>query len=381
MASDDDDGYTPREPLTPLYNPSGNTPAGGRPTPGPRTPRNGPLGARLSQRGKTTQPPNQSGETAYTPFSYTPGAPEAGETAVLSGDYVPASPESPTWGRVTGLLKLDEKVTGTLHADLQFGATWSSRSEMLRSCLDEYYRLVASYNEARRLLELSDGDIEALRREQTAASARLREVESRLEFHSRTELRAVYLGAAETETRLFRAEEERDLLRSRAELLEGFMAFLSRIIATVRAIPPNVTLGANPPTPVSNGEAPRLPADAHPDETLLYKGPKDNQPQTAQGAATAPTQERAARGGQEIEELILNENEVALLASSEFEIIEILDDESNAAGKDAPADSASMTARSSTGNAAGAIASETSEAAAESAPDSRETGASESNGR
>ncbi len=371
MASDDGDGYTPREPLTPLYNPLGTTPGTTRPTPGPRNAR-GPLGARLSQRGRVTEPPSQGGEPAYTP-----GAPEASETPGapqgFSGDYVPASPESPTWGRVTGLLKLDEKVTGTLHADLQFGATWSSRSEMLRSCLDEYYRLVASYNETRRLLELSDGDIEALRREQTAALARLREVESRLEFHSRTELRAVYLGAAETETRLFRAEEERDLLRSRAELLEGFMAFLSRIIATVRAIPPNVMIGANAPAATPSAMVSHLPANAHPDETLLYNGSRASQPHTTQGSAPAPTEERAAGGGQEIEELLLNEQEVALLASSEFEIIEIVDEDSSAIGKDVAAESSSRLA--------GETGVGVSEAAAESAPASSETDPSEGKGR
>src|SRR5579859_3584438 len=243
MASDEDDEYTPREPLTPFY----NSPASGEAqAPVPRGPRNGPLGARLSQRSRASQPPAVSQETSFAP--YMPGASEADESSQAPGsDYIPASRPSPSWGRVTSLLKFDEKVNGALHADLQFGATWSSRSEMLRACLDEYYHLVASYNEARRLLELSGADIEALRREQMVASSRLREVESRLEFHSRIELRAVYLGAAETEARLFRAEEERDLLRSRTELLEGFMAFLSRIIATVRAIPPNVVIGGDAP--------------------------------------------------------------------------------------------------------------------------------------
>ncbi len=327
MASDDDHGYSPREPLTPLYDPS----SGSAQTPGQRAPRHGPLGARLSQRGRTTQPPAHGMEAPYSP--YTLSAPETGGEAPEpgGGDYVPSGPVSSTWDHVTSQLKLDEKVTGALHADLRFGATWNSRSEMLRACLDEYYRLVASYNEARRLLELCDGDIEELRREQIAASMRLREVESRLEFHSRAELRAVYLGAAETETRLFRAEEERDLLSSRAELLEGFMAFLSRIIATVRAIPSNVVMGENgAPAAGANGVRPGLPAGAQPDETLLYNGASDHRPaesaaQTPAGSAGAPSHE--------IEELVLDENEVALLASSEYEIIEILDDESASAGE------------------------------------------------
>jgi hypothetical protein len=360
MASDDD-GYAPREPLTPLYNPSSGA-TGETQTPGQRGSRHGPLGARLSQRNKPTQPPAFNPESLFSPS--TPSAPEANETQTLVSEYVPASAPSPTWGRVTGILKLDEKVTGALHADLQFGANWSSRSEMLRACLDEYYRLVASYNEARRLLELSGEDIEALRREQVAASMRLREVESRLEFHSRTELRAVYLGAAEIETRLFRAEEERDLLRSRAELLEGFMAFLSRIIATVRAIPPNVVIGAPAPeagaSAAANGAASvspsvspfvsSLPAHANPDETLLYNS-------RAQGASsTTPTMQSATGSDQDIEELVLDENEIALLASSEFEIVEILDEEPAATDESNAPRAASVT-RELTGEPSGELAS------------------------
>ena len=269
-----------------------------------------------------------------------PARPKRGEPSQApGGDYISASRPGPSWGRVTGLLKLDEKVTGALHADLQFGATWSSRSEMLRACLDEYYRLVASYNEARRLLELSGADIDALRREQATASARLREVESRLEFHSRTELRAVYLGAAETEARLFRAEEERDLLRSRAELLEGFMAFLSRIIATVRAIPPNVVIGGDAPQGAgangANGArawhpaCQRTPARRKRCSTMDRETARPRDASATIPPAVTPRSvgQRATEAAHEIEELLLDEDEVALLASSEFEIIEILDDE------------------------------------------------------
>ncbi len=346
MASDEDDDYAPRDPLTPLYTP----PDENVPAPNSRSLRQGPLGARLSQREYTppapAPPPLAYGAPApsYTPGGATQLAGEPATPAPSSRDTASSGltgRQGASWGRVTGLLRLDERVTGALHADLSFGATWSSRSEMLRACLDEYYRLAASYNEARRLLEQSGSDIEALRGEQATAALRLREVEARLEFHSRTELRAVYLGAAEVEARLFRAEEERDLLRSRAELLEGFMAFLSRIIATVRAIPHNVVIGGDAP-PVAgatgangaNGAAgaqasPRLPVDASPQETLLYDGLRNRRPRDI--SATIPPAgsvgKRAAADGHEIEEFILDEDEVALLASSEFEIIEILDDE------------------------------------------------------
>lgn len=335
MASDEDGGYPPRGA------------------------RNGPLGARISQRNRASQPPASGFGASYTPApAYTPNAPfepsgyeQAATSSGTVGDYTPpgGGPPAQTWGRVTGLLKLDEKVNGALHGDLQFGSNWTSRSEMLRACLDEYYRLVASFNEARRLLELGDADVEALRREKVAAINRLRDVESRLELHSRTELRAVYLGAAEVETRLFRAEEERDLLRGRAELLEGFMAFLSRIIATVRAIPPNVVIaGEGAPTPTTAASpasaavpqgAPGALANSGPDETTI-NGARPASPPAAATAAPPATPPNGAllaapiastdqdQGqDQDFEELVLDEDEVALLPSNEFEIIEILDED------------------------------------------------------
>lgn len=316
-----DQGRYAREPLTPLYNATnGDTPA-----PAQRGPRNGPLGARLSQRNRVSQPPATSDELSQSPSApYTPYAPgplDVGEApAQPGGEYVPSSRVSPSWGRVTGQLKLDDKVTGALQIGHQFGATWGSRSEMLRACLDEYYRLVASSNEARRLLELTDGDVEALRRERNASSARLREVEARLEFQSRSELRSVYLGAAEIETRLFRAEEERSLLSSRIELLEGFMMFLTRIIATVRAIPANVLIGGE--TAHAAGAS-----GVNPQETVIARDLKERR----SGGAAASSGKRAKPGAgpesPEIEEFVLDERDVALLASSEFEIIEILDDD------------------------------------------------------
>lgn len=332
MASDNPGGFNSRDPYHRRDGDSQPPPA--------RGPRNGPLASRIEQRSRTTQPPTKFGEASpngpYSPYpAYAPYQQDARPSdpdPTASSEYVPtrASAAAPTWGRVTGQLKLDERVSGALHAELQFGANWTSRSEMLRACLDEYYRLVASYNDARHLLELSDGEVEALRREKMAATARLHELEARLELHSRTELRAVYLGAAEAETRHFRAEEERDLLRSRTEILEGFMAFLSRIIATVRAIPPNVVMngdasangasGANG----ANGAAPSAPAPSAPPSAasdqrvsggpaVAPAGPAVEQPRTLNVSA------------EDFEELVLDEDEVALLPSNEFEIIEILD--------------------------------------------------------
>src|SRR5512146_2547005 len=56
MASDADDGYAPRDPLAPLY----SGPDENAPTPGSRGPRQGPLGARLSQRASAPPAPTAS---------------------------------------------------------------------------------------------------------------------------------------------------------------------------------------------------------------------------------------------------------------------------------------------------------------------------------
>ncbi|HEX9036557.1 MAG TPA: hypothetical protein VF808_06150 [Ktedonobacterales bacterium] len=320
MATDDDGGYPQRD----SYRTDGAGPQA-------RAPGQGPLGARLSQRGRATDAPAFGVRSPYEPFTppsgqspYEQGASDpASPTAAPFGTYAPSAESAAPrdWGRVTGALKLTDQMSGALHSGLQFGANWTSRSEMLRACLDEYYRLVAGFNDARRLLELSDGDIEALRRDRMAAAARLRDVEARLEFHSRSELRAVYLGAAEAETRLFRAEEERDLLRNRLELLESFMAFLSRIIATVRAIPPNVALTTDGQGDESQGAAritgaPAAAPVASPNDTLIVR------PDLSKEASAA----LASSADQDFEELVLDEDEVALLPSNEFEIISIVEE-------------------------------------------------------
>lgn len=223
--------------------------------------RQGPLAARLSRRQRNTPEPT-TGANRYQHFTRSPYSesespvPQASAGAPPAYGYEPgydpqASRQRPTWEKVTSALRLEETAASpdALFTDLGFGATWNSRAEMLRACLDEYYRVVNSFNDARRLLEISESDLEPLRRDQMVADARVREAEARLEFQSRTELRSIYLGAAEIETRLFRAEQEHQSLSNRLEVLEGFMTFLSRIIATVRAIPEGALLRDTGVTP------------------------------------------------------------------------------------------------------------------------------------
>jgi hypothetical protein len=238
-----------------------------------------------------------------------------------------------SWEKVTGTLRLDEHVNDALfeHGP-EFGATWNSRAEMLRACLDEYYRVISNLNDTQRLLEISEADLEPLRRDQAVATARVREAEARIEFQSRLELRAVYLGAAEVEARLFRAEQEHNLLSNRLELLNGFLVFLSRIIATVRAMPKDTLLsdlGAVAGDPLTGG------ADAQDvalQETITYE---EARARLAATQAVQPTTQPITRqvagntggaGDEDVEELIIDERDMPLLASGEFEIVEIVDE-------------------------------------------------------
>lgn len=311
-----------------------------------RSERRGPLSARISQRQRDSGPP--ATEPRYEHFMRSPyeglasQASAASATPTYNGGasaYAPPAQrntDSTSWEKVTGSLRLDERVNDTLfeHGP-EFGATWNSRAEMLRACLDEYYRVISNFNDTRRLLEISESDLEPLRREQATAALRVRDAEARIEFQSRIELRAVYLGAAEIEARLFRAEQEHNLLSNRLELLDGFMMFLSRIIATVRAMPEDTLLtdlsaAADPLAGSEEAEVTNL------QETITYEAARARlaalqEAETqlmSQDAITAaykigPNGSREA----EIEELIVDESDVPLLASGEFEIVEIVDGE------------------------------------------------------
>lgn len=210
----------------------------GAPLPEPQRPRRGPLSSRLEARARLTPLP----DTAANPYSRSssvsaPSNPGGDATSYQPGGASVSDAEHPAWSMISGILRTPGEAAEALRDGQDFGASWSSRADMLGACLDEYYQLTARLNDSRTLRTAIQSDIATLRQQRFSVFMKLREMEERLEMYGRVELRAAYLGAAEVEMRVFRAEQERDLLDSRIMMLEGFMQFLSQVIATVRAIP------------------------------------------------------------------------------------------------------------------------------------------------
>lgn len=257
-----DDNTPAYSPSTPYYDTGAPAPS----QPFNRTPRRGPLSSRLEARSRNTAPPASippSGDDFDTPSTSggvavgrTTGAPHA--TAPLGGDDA-----GPAWSSLTQAMREPNGLAEMLRASHEFDSRWSTRADMLGACLDEYYKLTSSVNDARKLLQDTERDITTLRQQQFTAYMTLRELEAHLEMHSRMELRSAYLGAAEIEMRVFRGEQDRDMLTSRIEMLEGFMQFLSRVIATVRGISPDAmelstsvsVAQASEPTPAMETES------------------------------------------------------------------------------------------------------------------------------
>lgn len=237
MSQDDLPAYTP---MAPYYDTSSDLASVTPPAP-TRAPRRGPLSSRLEARKRLTPLLDSAALPAVDPSSASAPSGELSADDDASGRYITGAPAGaqadPVWEMLTGILRKPGEAADALRDGHDFGARWASRADMLGACLDEYYQLAAKYNDSRILLKETEQDLGPLRQQQVASYMTLRELEARLELHSRAELRAAYLGAAQIEMRVFRAEQERDLLSSRIETLEGFMGFLSHVIATIRAIP------------------------------------------------------------------------------------------------------------------------------------------------
>jgi len=287
-----DDSAAPYTPGTSTYNgPSDAQLPAAAPT---RAPRRGPLSARLAARARATTPPAPTSQpvddSAEAPASSDELSKAAATHHYFAGEASVAS-AGPVWEAFTAALREPDDVAEALRDTPSFASRWSSRADMLGACLDEYYRLTTKYNEARALLKETEQDISPLRQQQVSAHLAVRALEERMELHSRADLRAAYLGLAEIEMRVFRVEQERDLLSNHIETLEGFMGFLSRIISTVRTIPADLL------------EQPAQQTDVEPERAVSSS-------QEAPGADDASDDDTGA-----FEELVIDADEAAELAA------------------------------------------------------------------
>ena len=210
-------------PPTPYY--STNPPATAK-----QTTKRGPLSARLAARALNAAASDTAAILAYDQAASDSGALESSVENNSTATYTPGSgalrdsvSPAPTF---TALLREPDGVSQALRAIPNFGTRWDSRADMLGACHDEYFQLNTRYNDARELLGELDRKLTPLRMQQATAQRAMRDLEAHIELHSRSELRSAYLGLADIELRVFRFEQERDLMASHIEELENFMGFL-----------------------------------------------------------------------------------------------------------------------------------------------------------
>jgi signal transduction histidine kinase len=114
---------------------------------------------------------------------------------------------------------------------------WSSEVTLLETCRSEFDKLSADLDELRLLLAQSVQEIETQNQRKVVASARVREMEERLEHYSRQDIRAAYLEANEAEMRAFMLAEQRDQWQAKVKTHERYLKVLERVL---QALPPVV---------------------------------------------------------------------------------------------------------------------------------------------
>lgn len=114
------------------------------------------------------------------------------------------------------------------------GDTWASDADFLEACRAEYDRISGELRELRLLVKQAGKDLDKFVHRKVIAAAHVREMEERLETHSRQEIRTAYLEAAETEMRAFMMGEQRDQLRAKLRTYGEYARFLQRAVTMLQ---------------------------------------------------------------------------------------------------------------------------------------------------
>ncbi|MGH2485196.1 MAG: histidine kinase [Ktedonobacterales bacterium] len=135
-------------------------------------------------------------------------------------------------------------------------AFWDPDASIYTTCKVEHDRVVHELNELRVVEQQTAKELERLNHLKVLEGARVRELEEHLETHSRQDIRAVYLAAAEAEMRAFMMTEQRDHLREKLRLYGRYEQMLSHLLSALRAAPsaagqktPNWNVSALMPAP------------------------------------------------------------------------------------------------------------------------------------
>lgn len=140
-----------------------------------------------------------------------------------------------SWAAVSAMMQRSA-LSGMLPADDEEDAppeeddAWASDGDFLDRCKAEYDRIHGEQRELRLLVKQANKDLEQFNHRKVLAAAKVREIEERLETHSRQEIRTAYLEAAESEMRAFMMGEQRDQMRAKQYTYTQYARFLQRAI-------------------------------------------------------------------------------------------------------------------------------------------------------
>lgn len=158
------------------------------------------------------------------------GAPDAPmDYSRSSSNIMP--PTGATW---SGLPAVRQQQQQPADDDAAF---WDPDASIYETCKVEHDRVAHELNESRVVEQQTAKELERLNHLKVLEGARVRELEEHLETHSRQDIRAVYLAAAEAEMRAFMMTEQRDHLREKLRLYGRYEQMLSHLLSALRAAP------------------------------------------------------------------------------------------------------------------------------------------------
>lgn len=207
-----------------------------------------------------------SGEDEYASSSasgYVPGGGTGGLTPTTKQHAVTQATSS--WAAVSAMMERpdNDKTTRVMsaigsgeHSDSSIPTIDDllNSGSLLDACKSEYDRVSRELDELRMLVKQSSKELEKLNQRKVLTAATVREIEERMEHHSRQDIRAAYLAASEAEMRAFMITEQREQMETKLRVFERYGAFLSRTIILLSELP---APGATPFAPFE--EASRAP--------------------------------------------------------------------------------------------------------------------------
>ncbi len=156
-----------------------------------------------------------------------PGSRSLGYQPPSDGAYSTSLRQSSDAGRAASASPTEPRGAGTEMIGGEGG--------LLAESKEEYEHVGRELDEIRMLIKQSTSELEKLTQRKVLASARVREMEEKIETFSRQELRRSYQEASEAEMRAFMMGEQREKLQEKEQVLERYQQYLRRAIEALAA--------------------------------------------------------------------------------------------------------------------------------------------------